>query len=458
MKEFDLIVVGSGSGLDVASGLARRGKKVAVIEPGRLGGTCLNRGCIPSKMLIHRADVAEEIHNSEQFGINSSIEDIKFENMIEEVNHEVHSDAESIEKGLKQSEQHTLYKEAAQFVDEKVLKLKDSGKKITADTIVVAAGSRPFVPPIEGADEVDYWVSTDALNPDYRPESIIMVGGGYISLELAHFYDAMGTDVTILERGEKVLKREDRDISEKITEMAEDRYDVELEVSATEIKEENGKKKVLAENSEGEQVGFKADEILMAAGRVSNTDSLEVGEADIETTDRGFVKTDEKMRTSVDGVYALGDIADNWMFKHSANHEAEVVYKNIVTGDDYDVDYPGMPHAVFTSPQIAGVGKTEQELEDEGKDYGIDFVTASYDYSDTGMGGALKEEDGFVKVIATEEGEILGCHIIGPHASQQIHEVLVAMQAGSGTIDDIKDTIHIHPALNEVVQRAFSQL
>lgn len=458
MKEFDLIVLGSGSGLDVASGLARRGQEVAVVEPGRLGGTCLNRGCIPSKMLIHRADIVEEINTSEKFHIDAEVNDIQFEEIIEEVNHDVHSDSDSIEKGLKQSDQHTLYQEEGRFVDEKVIELKESGEKITAKTIVIAAGSRPFIPPVEGTDEVDYWVSTDALNPDYQPDELIMIGGGYISLELAHFYDAMGTEVTILERGGKVLKREDRDISEKITEIAEERYNVELEVSATKIKEEDGRKTVVAENGEGDEVEYHGDEILFATGRVPNSDSLQVEEAGIETTERGFVQTDEQMRTSIDGIYALGDIADNWMFKHSANHEAEVVFKNIVTGDKYDVDYPGMPHAVFTSPQIAGVGKTEQELEDEGKQYGTDFITAKYDYSDTGMGGALKEEDGFVKVLAKEDGEILGCHIIGPHASQQIHEVLVAMKAGSGTVDDIKDTIHVHPALNEVVQRAFNQI
>lgn len=457
MKEFDLIVIGSGSGLDVASGLARRGKQIAVVEPGRLGGTCLNRGCIPSKMLIHHADIAQNINSSENFHIQSRIEDIDFDSIIQEVNEDVHSDAENIEEGLKQSENHTLYKEEAEFVDEKVLKLKDSGEKITAEQIVVAAGSRPLIPPIEGTSEVNYWVSTDALNPDHQPEELIIVGGGYISLELAHFYDAMGTEVTILEMQDQLLSREDRDISEKITEIAEERYSVELEVSATEIREESGKKTVVAERGD-KQIEFTSDEVLIAAGRVPNTDSLKVDEAGIETDEHGFVETDGKMRTSVDGVYALGDIADNWMFKHSANHEAEVVFRNLVSGDQYDVDYPAMPHAVFTNPQIAGVGKTEQELEDEGKSFGNDYVTAKYDYSDTGMGGALKEEDGFVKVIASTEGEILGCHIIGPHASQQIHEVLVAMKAGTGNVEDIQNTIHIHPALNEVVQRAFNQI
>ncbi|MFB6144548.1 MAG: FAD-dependent oxidoreductase, partial [Candidatus Nanohaloarchaea archaeon] len=237
MKEFELIVIGSGSGLDVASGIANRGKNVAVVEPGRLGGTCLNRGCIPSKMLIHRADLAEEINDSERFGLHASLEEVDFEDIIEEVNHEVHSDADSIKQGLKNSDRHTLYQEEARFIDEKVLELKDSGEKITSDTIVVAAGSRPFIPPIDGADEVDYWTSKEALNPDYQPDELIMVGGGYISLELAHFYDAMGTEVTILERGDRVLKREDREISEKITEIAENRYNVELGVSATEVRE-----------------------------------------------------------------------------------------------------------------------------------------------------------------------------------------------------------------------------
>jgi dihydrolipoamide dehydrogenase len=452
MKEFDLIVIGSGSGLDVASAMASRGNIVAVVEPGRLGGTCLNRGCIPSKMLIHRADIIREIEESERFGIEASVQDIDFEDIIEEVNSEVHGSSDNIEKSLENSENHTLYREEAKFVDEKIIELKESGEQITAEQIVIAAGSRPFIPPIDGVEDTGFWVSTDALNPDYRPESIIMVGGGYISMELAHFYDAMDTEVTILERGEQLLKREDRDVSEKITELAEERYNVELGLSASKILERDGRKVVKAEK-DGEEIEFEADEILMAAGRVPNSDTLEVENAGIETTERGFIQTDSEMETSVEDIYALGDIADNWMFKHSANHEAQTVFRNLLSSG-YKVDYPAMPHAVFTSPQIAGVGKTEQQLEESDQAY----VSASYDYEDTGMGGALKEENGFVKVLASEEGEILGCHIIGPEASTLVHEVLVAMKAGSGHVSDIKDTVHIHPALNEVLQRAFNQV
>lgn len=454
MKEFDLIVIGSGSGLDVASGIANRGKDVAVIEPGRLGGTCLNRGCIPSKMLIHHADLLQEVKDSEKFHINAEINEINFDKIVEEVNEEVHQDSDNIEKGLKKSDRHTLYQEEAKFVDEKTLELKDSGEQITSDQIVIAAGSRPLIPPIDGLDEADYWTSTEALNPSNQPDRIVMIGGGYISLELAHFYDAIGTEVVILERGEKLLKREDREISNKITELAEERYEVALNASASEVKEEDGEKIVKAENQDGTKEEFHGDEVLVAAGRVPNTDSLDVEAAGIETTERGFVKTDQHMKTNIDGVYALGDIADNWMFKHSANREASIVYKNLVTGDQYELGEPVMPHAVFTSPQIAGVGKTEQELEEEDMEY----ISTTYDYSDTGMGLALKEENGFVKVLASEDGDILGCHIIGPEASTLIHEVVVAMEKAEGTLEDIKDTIHIHPALNEVVQRAFNQL
>ena len=453
MEEYDLIVLGSGSGLSVASGLAKRGQKVAVVEPGRLGGTCLNRGCIPSKMLIHRADILKEIQESEKFGIQAETNDIHFQEIIEEVNNEVHGDSENIKKGIQNSENHTLYTQEGKFIDNKTIELKETGEKITSDQIVVAAGSRPFVPPIKGTDEVPYWVSTDALNPDYQPESIIMIGGGYITMELAHFYEAMGTQVTILERGKKVLKREDQDISRKITEIAEKRYDLNLEISANEIKQEQ-QKKVIAEDKDGETVQFEAEEIMFATGRTPNTDSLKIENTDIETTERGFIETDQKMETTVDNIYALGDIADNWMFKHSANYESEIVFKNLLTDNKFDLNNPVMPHAVFTSPQIAGVGKTEQQLKEEDQEY----KSATYDYEDTGMGGALKEEDGFVKVLADPEGEILGCHIIGPHASQQIHEVLIAMEKGNNNIKDIKNTIHIHPALNEVVQRAFKQL
>ena len=457
MKEFDLIVIGSGSGLDVASAFASHGKKVAVIEPGPLGGTCLNRGCIPSKMLIHRADIVEEIENSEKFHVDADVNEIDFKEIVREVNQQVHEDSKNIERGIKDSENHTLYRTEAKFIDNRTLDVSGAEKdenKIKAEKIVVAAGTRPFVPPIDGIEDIDYMTSKEALELREKPEDMIVIGGGYISNELAHFFDAMGVEVTILERNDVLLGHEDHEISEKYTEIAEERFDVFTEFSASKVSEENGRIQVLAEDKDGGTREFEADELLVAAGRVPNTDSLETENTDIETSERGFIEVNEYLQTSVDHVYALGDIIGKHPFKHAANLEANVALVNAFAGNRKEIDYTAMPHAVFSSPQIAGVGKTEQELEEEG----IEYRKAKYEYRNTGMGMALKEEDGFVKVLASEDGEIVGCHIIGPHASQQVHEVLVAMKSGSGKVSDIQDTIHIHPALNEVVQRAFNQL
>jgi mycothione reductase len=451
MQEFDVIVVGAGSGLEVASAYASRGKDVAVVEPGPLGGTCLNRGCIPSKMLIHHADIVEEVKNSEKFHIDAEVNDIDFSTIIEEVNEEVSQDAENIRKGIESSENHTLFREDAEFVDDKVLEVGE--EKIKADKIIVAAGSRPLVPPVDGLEEVDYLTSKEALQLEELPDEMVIVGGGYISMELAYFYSRIGTEITILEMQDRLLAREDVEVSEKITEKAEEEYAVNLGFAASEVSQDGESISVVAEDQEGNQREFECDEILVAAGRRPNTDTLKVEEAGIETDDRGFILTDEYMETSVENIYALGDIADNWMFKHSANLEAEYAFRNSFSGNENELDDYAMPHAVFTHPQIAGVGKTEQELEEEDAEY----VSAKYEFSDTGMGMAMKA-DGFVKVLADADGEILGCHIIGPEAPTLIHEVLVAMRAGNSNVEDIQDTIHIHPALNEVVQRAFDQI
>ncbi|MFB6294818.1 MAG: dihydrolipoyl dehydrogenase, partial [Candidatus Nanohaloarchaea archaeon] len=452
-EEYDLIVVGAGSGLDVASAAARQGFEVAVVEEGPLGGTCLNRGCIPSKMLIHRADIAEQIQRSEEFGIHASIDDIDFAEMVREVNEEVGEDAENIERGIRNSEQHTLYQDRGRFVDDMVIEV--GGDKITADRIVVAAGTRPVVPPVDGLDEVDYLTSKEALELEEQPSHMIIIGGGYIAAELAHFYGALGTDITIIEMADTMVGNEDAEIREVFTERFSEKYDVHLGYAASEVEESDGEIRVTAESEDGDTIEVAGDELLVAAGRRPNTDILEIADTGIETDDRGFIETDAYLETNVDGVYALGDIAGNWMFKHSANYEAGVVFQNLFGEEDRAVDYTAMPHAIFSSPQIAGVGKTAQELKDEG----VEYLVGRYDYADTGMGSALKEEDGFAKALVDHDtGEILGFHVLGPHASILIHEVLVAMRHGSGTVQDITDTVHIHPALSEVVSRTFSAL
>lgn len=453
MNKFDVIVIGSGSGLDVASAAARKGLEVALIEKGPLGGTCLNRGCIPSKMLIHRADIAQTIKNSEKFGIEAEIANIDFSSIVKEVNDEVKSDAKSIEKAWRESKPHRLYKKEGKFIGKKTLKI--GNEKIRGDKIIVAAGARPFIPPIEGIDDVDYITSKEALKLKKRPEHLVIIGGGYIAAELGHFYGSLGTEVTIIGRNENLIGREDIEISEKFTELFKEKYNVKTGYEAKEVWQKGDEIFVKAENKEGDEIVTSGDQLLMATGRRPNTDILEVEKGGIETNERGFIKTNEYLETSTENTWALGDIVGKWMFKHSANLEAQYVYINALTEHKHKIDYTAMPHAIFSNPQVAGVGKTEQELENKGKKY----LKGIYEYKDTAMGSALKEEDGFVKVLINpENGKILGCHILGSHASILIHEVVVAMKSGSGTVKDIRNSVHIHPALNEVVQRAFSNL
>ncbi len=452
MKEFDLVVVGAGSGLGVARAGSQRGMDVAMVEEDAIGGTCLNRGCIPSKMLIHRANVAETIRSSEKFGISSAIDRIDFQGIVNEVNEDVSSESDIVRESIKQTGIYTLYEESASFVDERTLKVGD--ERIKGDKVVIAAGARPRIPPIEGIEDVDYITSKEALKLDENPEHLVIVGGGYIAAELGHFFGSMGSDVTVIEKNETLLAGEDKDISKKFTHNFSKKYNVKTGTTVKKVSQDESEIKVTGERKDGSALEIFGDELLVATGRSPNTDLLEVRKGNVETDEHGFIKVNDKLKTTADNTWALGDIIGGKMLKHVANLEAQYVIMNAIIEHDHPVDYTAIPHAIFSSPEVSAIGKTEQELEEEGKDY----MKGIASYEDTGFGSAMKA-DGFAKVLVSpKDGEILGCHILGPRASMLIHEVSVAMRKGSGIVDDILDSIHVHPALNEVVQRAFENL
>jgi len=464
MDEFDFLVIGSGSGLEVANVAANQGESVAVVEKGRLGGTCLNRGCIPSKQLLYHADVLETVEDVGEFGIEATVDDVAFADIVREVTDDVHGDAAAIRRGLRSSDSHTLYEGEAGFVDDHAVELsggEDDGARVRADTVLVAAGTRPAVPPIDGIEDVDYLTSTDALQLESPPDRLVVVGGGYIAAELGHFFGTFGSDVSIVGRRPNLLPSADGAVAEAFTERYADRFDVHTGFEATGVSESGGELTVTGREYEygpdgglvedGETVTATGDELLVAAGRRPNTDTLALENTGVETDDRGFVETDEYLRTDADGVWALGDIVGEYLLKHSANHEARAVARNIYGPEPEPVDYSAMPFAVFASPEVAGVGATESALRETDREY----ATNTYPFEDTARGDAMHAE-GFVKAIVGLDGEILGCHVVGPDASTLVQEVVVAMKSGSGTVRDIRESIHIHPALPEVVQRAFS--
>ena len=451
MQTFDLIVIGAGSGLNISSAAAEKGLKVAVVEKGPMGGTCLNRGCIPSKIIIHSADVAETIKKSHLFGIKSKLLGVDFAKITGRALNIVDKDAKDIEQGIKEDKNTTLFKVEARFVADRTLKV---GKEIIkGNKIIIAAGTRPSVPNIEGLNEVNFITSDEALRLRKQPKIMTILGGGYIAAELAHFYGALGTKINIIQRREVLIPNEDEEISKKFTEIFRKKYNVLTGYDATKVSKK-GKKFILTAKSKKSARKLISDQLLVAAGRIPNTDLLDVVKTKVAVDKNGFIKTNDYLETTAKNIWALGDIAGKYLFKHSANLEAEYVYYNAVLGKRLKVDYTAMPHAIFSSPQVAGVGMREQDL--KGKK--IRYVIGKYQYIHSGMGTALQDNEGFVKIFVDKKTrKILGCHILGTDASTLIHEVIVAMKAGLKA-DAISDAVHVHPALSEVVQRAVNNI
>ncbi len=448
MKTFDLIVIGSGAGLNVAVGAAEHGLKVAIVEDGPMGGTCLNRGCIPSKIVIHSAEVAESIHRASEFGLSAKLDKVNFKFVTERASQMVDADSHSIEKNIRIDKNPVLFKGKGKFVDKYTVEI--NGEKIKGKKIVIAAGARPVIPPIPGLDKVPYMTSTEALRQKVLPKSMIILGGGYIGVELGFFYAALGTKVTIVQRNKLLIPREDKEVAALITNLWKKRYTVLTDTDATKV-EKVGRNIVLTVKVGNSTKKIIAEKLLVATGVRPNSDTLQLEKTGVKVNKNGFISVNRFMETNVKNILALGDIAGVYLFRHSANLEAEYVLNNILDTKKA-VDYYPMPHSIFTSPQIAGVGLTEQEAQEQKKKY---VVGKAY-YKDTGKGFALAEKDGFVKLIVDRKNkEILGCHIIGPEASVLLHEVLIAMKAGrSKALDLLRDTVHVHPSLNEVVQRA----
>ena len=461
MKSFDLIVIGAGAGLNVAADCAEAGLKVAIIEEGPLGGTCLNRGCIPSKVIIHSAEVASEIQRAHLFGLKASLQGVNFSYVTQRASTLVDAEAKSIEKALLKGKNPTLFTGKAKFLASHVLEvtLKNKKKeKIFGKKILIAAGARPSIPPIEGINTIPYLTSTEALRLTKMPKSMIIIGGGYIAAELGNFYGSLGCKITILQRNNLLLPREDKDVAEKFTQLWKKKSEVIVNAEVKKIEKSFAGVSVTVAVA-GKERKVTAEKLLVATGVRPNSDTLDLEKTGVKINKNGFVQVNEFLETSAKNIWALGDIAGVYMFRHSANLEAEYAVQNILRRKKElkkeqrkAVDYYPMPHAVFTNPQIAAVGLTEQECAEQKKKY----VVGRYKYKDIAMGEAMEEKEGFVKLIVDAKNkEILGCHILGPDASVLLHEVCVAMKADrKKALEILQNTVHVHPALNEVVQRA----
>jgi mycothione reductase len=454
MKDFDVLVIGSGSGMSIVEAALNRDMSVALVEAGPLGGTCLNRGCIPSKMVIYPADVINIIKEAGKLGIKAHIEEIDFAAIMERSQRLVAEDRSHMERGIGRVPGLAFYDGIGEFVSDYTMRV--SGDTIRAENVFIVSGARPFIPPIEGLEEVGYLTSRNVWDIRERPDSIIIVGGGFVAVEFAHFFSSVGSRVTILSRSPRLIKFADPEVSELLGRAMIRDMKIHYNVEAVEARKDGATKVVVAVNKvTGEKKTFRGEEIMIAAGRRSNADLLKPERTGVELDDRGFIKVNEYLETSKPRIWAFGDAIGRHMFKHVANYEAGVAWYNFVGGEKEPVDYSAVPYAVFGNPQVASVGMTEEEAMERGHE----VLVGTYEFRDTAKGAAMGVEEGFVKVVVEERTyRILGAHIIGPFAPILLQEVINVIKAGEGSIALIQNAMYIHPAAPEVVQRAFFNL
>jgi mycothione reductase len=458
MNKYDLLVIGTGSGLTVAQGALDKYPdwKVAIIDKDEAGGICLTRGCIPSKILLYSAEVVRCIQRSGEFGIQATLEGVDFHAVMNRMRGLIRDDKEGILKGLTETENVDYYPLPAEFIAPYTLKAGDT--TMISRTIILCTGSKPGIPPVDGLEEASYLTSDTLLQLDKLPKSLAIIGGGYIAAEYGHFFSSMGSRVTIIGRNPQFIPEEEPEISALASRILSNHLTLFINHEAIRVeKTPDGKKKIIVrDRKNSEEKGVIAEEILVATGRNPNTDILRPEKSGV-LVEKGWIKVNEYLETTQPGIWALGDALGRYMFKHIANYEAEIVYQNAILHKKVAAEYPVIPHAVFTEPEIASMGLGEKAaVEKYGKD-GI--LIGLHRYEDTAKGLALGAKDYFVKVILERENrQILGAHIIGPESSVLIQEIINIMYTEHHNANLVAKSMHIHPSLSEVVQRACTSL
>jgi mycothione reductase len=441
---FDLIIIGSGSGNAIPESLYDW--KIALVERGTFGGTCLNVGCIPSKMFVLPADVAETAKHGQRLGVHTSFDGVDWPAIRDRVFNRIDPIAEGgREYRATGTPNVELIQGTARFTGDKVLDV--DGRTITAPLVIVAAGSRPTMPPISGLSTVRFHTSDSIMRLDALPPRVGIIGGGFIAAEMGHVFSGFGCDVTVFNRSQVLLRAQDSEISARFTEVFGKRATLCLGHIPEKVEQIGD---TIVVTSKGDRYEF--DELLVASGREPNTDLIDAGAGGLETHHNGRLMVDDYMATNIEGVYALGDIANDWQLKHVANAEAKIVFGNLADPENRKrMDYSAVPSAVFSDPQVASVGLTEEQATAAGRSYRV----GRRDFAGTAYGWALEDQTSFAKVLVDNDTDlILGAHIIGPQSATLLQPLIQAMQFRQTATDLAEQVFYIHPALSEVVENA----
>ncbi|MFX1600124.1 MAG: dihydrolipoyl dehydrogenase [Promethearchaeota archaeon] len=492
METYELVVIGSGAGLNVLNTGLQIGMKCALVENTKMGGTCLTRGCIPSKILVHPADLIREAQHAQEVGIKFNIENIDWELIAKRMWSQI-DESKSIDKGLSTVPNLDVYKGNGEFIGEYEMKVRDnkSGKALghfKGERFVIASGARSFIPPIQGIEDLSYIINENFFGDRFpkKPwKSLIIIGGGVIAAEFAHIFSAMGTEVTIVEMLPRLVVTEEPEISQLLEKSFSKHMKVLLNEKAVKAYWKKQQKAILVKNMQtGEEKEIIAEELLVAAGRHSNADLLKIENTGVETDERGWIKTNQYLETNKKNIWCIGDANGLYQFRHKANYEAEICTNNIFGPEDQkrSVDYSAVPWAIFTYPQIGHVGMTQAEAIEKG----YEIFVAIKNYSTVAKGYAMgfetgKENDGFVKLIVDKSYRILGAHVIGPQAAILVQPFVYLMNSGftcslpehfnekeipkveracpeAGSFMPIYHSMVIHPSLNEVTGWAIGNL
>jgi mycothione reductase len=494
MKTYDLVVVGSGAGLIVLERALQAGLSCALVEGDRLGGTCLTRGCIPSKVLTVPADVIREAERAARIGVKISRAEAEWETVGRRMWLKI-DESDDIGRALAAFPNAVVYSGTGEFTGQKRMRvrLKDGSgfsEEFKADRFVLATGARSMIPPVEGLEETGY-VTTETFFGDKFParpwKSLVIVGGGLIAAELSHVFSAFGTRVTILEMESRLLPGEEPEVSEFAAKVFRTWMDIRLgtRAAAARTADSGAKRVTCVEVATGVSADVEAEEILVAAGRRSNADLLHPERTGLDLTAKGWIAANAFLETSCPGIWAIGDALGGFQFRHKANSDAEVCAHNLFESHHAKVavDNSLVPWAVYTHPQVGHVGLTEKQALEAGHE----VMVATQHYSDIARGFAMGYEpgdvdDGFVKLVADRSMKLLGAHVVGPHAATLVQPFVYLMNSGyscpppkrtktagpltkdsmacpeAGSVMPIFRSMVIHPSLNELTAWAVNML
>ena len=443
-------IIGGGPGGYVAAlKAAMLGADVTVIEKNKLGGTCLNVGCIPTKSLLASSDVLRTVRNSKYFGIDIEGEIKPDFKSIMERKQKIKDELEAGIKFLFDKRGVKKINGFGKLIDKNTIEvIRDNGsvEEVKADKIILANGSIPTILPFMPYNGKNVITSDEVLSLNKIPKSMAIIGGGVIGSEIGQFYSSLGTKVTIIEVLPQILGRMDSDGAKVLTrQFKKDKIKVMCNVATDSFEVDSDKVKLNLNNGKS----LEAEVVLLCTGRKPNLANSGVVEAGIKVTDKGFIEVNEYMETSLEGVYAIGDIIPTAMLAHVASAEGIVAAENVVKGNSETVNYKSIPSCVYTEPEVAGVGKTEDELKEEGVEYHV----GKFDFRGLGKAKAIGKIQGFIKVLVDKDDVIIGATLVGPHCTDLLSELSLAVGLGLKS-KDVGRVIHAHPSLSEGIMEA----